>query len=180
MTDDHDTDDLVVLVNEAGEPIGSADRETIHGPDTPLHLAFSCYLFDRHGRVLLTRRALTKRSWPGVWTNAFCGHPRPGETVQEAIRRRGREELGIEIGRLSPVLPEFRYRAVDPAGVVEHERCPVYSAELESELDPNPDEVAAYGWVDRAELRHIAASAPFLLSPWVIEQLAQWPRDPLG
>ena len=73
-------DDLVVLVDDDGHPRGTANRLTVHGTDTPLHFAFSCHLVDAAGRILVTRRALEKKTWPGVWTNSFCGHPRPGES----------------------------------------------------------------------------------------------------
>src|SRR5690606_14460920 len=101
----------VVLVNPDGRPIGTAPKEALHGTDTPLHLAFSCHLVNEDGRLLLTRRALGKRSWPGVWTNAFCGHPQPGEDMADAIRRHARSELGIDIDELRLELPEFQYRA---------------------------------------------------------------------
>ncbi|MDO4718839.1 MAG: isopentenyl-diphosphate Delta-isomerase, partial [Propionibacteriaceae bacterium] len=104
------TDDQVVLVDESANPIGRAPRLEIHTAETPLHLAFSTYLFNRHGQVLITRRALSKGTWPGVWTNSCCGHPRPGESLDDAMRRRIREELGAEVTTLSTVLPEFRYR----------------------------------------------------------------------
>lgn len=167
------TDDLVVLVDDAGEPIGTAPRATVHTTDTSLHLAFSCHLRDAAGRTLVTRRALTKRTWPGVWTNSFCGHPRPGETMAAAVRRHARHELGLvesAVVDLEPLLPDFRYRAVDAAGIVENEVCPVFTALIDGPLDPNPDEVAEWRWVDVADLLSVVEHGPWALSPWLVDQ----------
>lgn len=161
----------VVLLDDAGTPIGVADKATIHGSDTPLHLAFSCHVSDARGRILVTRRALTKSAWPGVWTNSFCGHPAPDEPMTEAVERRAAHELGIRLHRLTLVLPHFRYRAVDAAGVVENEICPVFTATTEDAILPAPDEVAEWRWVDPGILTDVVEAAPWAFSPWLTLQL---------
>jgi geranylgeranyl diphosphate synthase, type I len=167
MTDD----DLVVLVNTAGTPIGTAPRLAVHTTDTPLHLAFSCYLFDDDDRLVLTRRALGKKTWPGVWTNSCCGHLRPGEGTEAAVRRRVQEELGVRIDRLIEVLPDFRYRAVDYSGIVEHELCPVFVGSFAGELAPDPAEVMDHRTIDWEDLATAVTAAPELVSPWAAEQV---------
>lgn len=168
----------VVLLSESGEPIGTADKVTVHGEDTPLHLAFSCHVFDARGRLLVTRRAIGKRTFPGVWTNAFCGHPAPGEEIEDAVRRRGLRELALPIGDLDLVLPDFRYRAVDSAGIVENEVCPVYRTLVREDPMPKSDEVDDWAWVTPADLVRAVTATPFVFSPWLALQLKQWKPAP--
>jgi len=163
--------DEVVLLSPDGEPIGVAPKAAVHGPDTPLHLAFSCHVRRDDGLILVTRRALAKRTWPGVWTNSFCGHPAPGEPVIDAVRRHAALELGASLAGLELELPLFRYRAIDPSGVVEHEICPVYSARLDSELRPSPAEVMDHAWVEPAALAAAARATPWAFSPWLVLQI---------
>ncbi len=167
--------DLVVLLDEVGAPVGTAPRTRVHTQDTPLHLAFSLYVVDTDGRLLLTRRATGKTAWPGVWTNSCCGHPRPDEPIRSAVRRRTAEELGLEVGELDVVLPDFRYRAVDASGVVEHEVCPVHLTVVPVGTEPRPDpaEVAEHAWLAWPDVRRVAEASPFLLSPWMVLQVAQ-------
>lgn len=167
------TEELVVLLADDGTPIGTAAKAAVHDADTPLHLAFSCFLHDDAGQVLMTRRALGKRTWPGVWTNSFCGHPGPGEPFARAIERRAREELGCEVADITEVLPEFRYRAVDASGVVENEICPVFTARLVGELRPSAAEVAEFAWLTPEDLGRALVAAPFAFSPWLAEEWAQ-------
>lgn len=165
-------EDEVVLLDEAGSPIGVASKSATHGPDTDLHLAFSCHVVRSDGLVLVTRRALTKQTWPGIWTNSFCGHPRPAETLIAAVRRRADFELGmlIEAPRIELALPVFRYRAVDASGIVENEVCPVYVAQSDDEPQPNPREVAEHRWVEPGDLARAIDAAPWAFSPWLVLQ----------
>jgi isopentenyl-diphosphate Delta-isomerase len=175
--------ELVVLLAEDGTPIGTAAKDTVHHTATPLHLAFSCWLFDSGGRVLLTRRAWCKSTWPGVWTNSFCGHPAPGERLGSAVARRARHELGIvSLTDLTPRLPDFRYRATMPDGIMENEICPVFSARITGEVvQPNPVEVAELRWVTWDELRTLVRcpvrDTSAQLSPWLVKQFTQWDAD---
>ena len=167
------TDDLVTLVDETGTPWGTAPRATVHQRQTPLHLAFSCYVTRPSGEVLMTRRALTKATWPGVWTNSCCGHPKPRESVESAVVRRVHEELGLELAMVEPLIPGYRYTAVDAAGIMENEICPVYLGIAASgDVDPDPGEVAEFRWSPWQALRLVAEAAPWLLSPWASEQMS--------
>lgn len=166
--------ELVVLLDEEGNRTGTAPKAEVHSERTPLHLAFSCYLFDDAGRLLLTRRAEHKRTWPGVWTNSFCGHPAPGEDIPDAVRRRGHQELGVEVEEVVLVLPAFRYEAVMADGVRENEMCPVYVARAGREgLGPDPDEVAATAWEEWPAFSAAVLAAERDVSPWCRQQVAE-------
>ena len=164
--------ELVVLVDADGHAIGTATKATVHHRETPLHLAFSCYIFDGAGRILLTRRALAKPTWPGAWTNSFCGHPSPGEDIFDAVRRRAREELGIALDQLQLTLPTFRYEATMKNGTRENELCPVFTATTLDEVRPDPAEVSAHEWVDWAAFRDAVLAGERDISPWAVRQVA--------
>lgn len=172
-------DDVVVLVDEEGNDAGTAPRLEVHTADTPLHRAFSTHLRRADGKVLLTRRAVHKKTWPGVWTNSACGHLLPGETPIEAALRRVAQEIGATPTNLRVVLPDFRYRAVDASGIVEHELCPVMVGDIDpDELNLNPDEVAEHDWVEWSDFQEVVRTAPFLLSPWAVLQVSRLGDQP--
>jgi isopentenyl-diphosphate delta-isomerase len=183
MTTDTVTEQ-VVLLTETGNAAGVTPKATVHTTDTPLHLAFSCYLFNTDGQLLLTRRALSKPTWPGVWTNSCCGHPAPQESLTDAVRRRLQRELGITVSEVTLVLPKFRYRAVMTNGLVENEMCPVFRAFTDSNdtaATPAPDEVEDAQWVDWSGLVGDVLAGRRAISPWCLDQiteLATLPADP--
>ena len=161
----------VVLLDERGRPSGTARKRDVHRCDTPLHMGLSCYVVDPVGRVLLTRRAAVKRTWPSVWSNACCGHPQPGEAIDAAVRRHLFEELGIVPDQLSCALPDFTYRAVMENGIVEHELCPTFIASIDEPLRPNPLEIDDYEWTTWEDLVERATVDPSSLSPWSVSQI---------
>jgi isopentenyl-diphosphate Delta-isomerase len=124
-------DEHIVFVDANGMPTGEVGPKLAsHHQHTRRHLGFSCYLFRRGDDALLvTRRAHTKKVWPGVWTNSFCGQPAAGEAMADALRRRAFDELRISaLQQLQCVLPTYTYKTPAFSGVVEHEFCPVYTA----------------------------------------------------
>jgi isopentenyl-diphosphate Delta-isomerase len=161
----------VVLCAPDGSAAGTMPKAMVHHRDTPLHLAFSCYVFDPAGRVLVTRRAYGKPTFPGVRTNSCCGHPAPGEGMRIAVRRRLRAELGIVPSELELILPTFRYRATAADGTVENELCPVYRARTtDVQVSVDPSEVAEAWWVSWAEfVAKVDGSDP--LSRWGAQQV---------
>jgi isopentenyl-diphosphate delta-isomerase type 1 len=193
-------DDRVVLVDGVGAATGVAAKSEVHHDATPRHLGFSCYLLDDDGRLLVTVRAEDKTSFGGVATNTACGHPRPGERVTDAARRRLSHELGLEVDRVRVVLPAFSYVARTPT-LVENEACPVTVARVSSARPtthpttqpiPDPTEVAEAWWTDWREFRDAAlgpgeirspSGRTWPLSPWSVEQVALLDKlgpDPLA
>ncbi|KAA9159618.1 isopentenyl-diphosphate Delta-isomerase [Amycolatopsis acidicola] len=173
----------VVLLTEDGQARGTMDKAAVHHRDTPLHLAFSCYLFDGRGRLLLTTRARTKPTWPGVRTNSCCGHPAPGEKLADAVRRRVPQELGVDAEEITLVLPAFRYRAVMENGIVENEMCPVFRAVTDGDPRPEPSEVDGYEWAVWDELVAEVGAGGRTVSPWCAQQVAELAAlgpDPFG
>lgn len=169
-----------MLCDRRGRPTGTAEKRSAHHRDTPLHLAFSCYVFDSEGAFLATRRAITKKVWPGVWSNSVCGHPAPGESFEEAIARRARYELGMSVRDVEVVLADFAYRAPPFDDIVEYEFCPVFVARDASEPRPNPLEVGACAWIEWDEfVRRALDDDADAYSWWCKNQLSELLGHPL-
>ncbi len=168
--------ELVVLLDEDGGALGTAPKDGVHGVDTPTHLAFSLYVVDPDDRLLVTRRARDKLTFPGLVTNSVCGHPGPDEPLRAAAARRAGAELGLQLdpARIRLLLPAFRYRA-EMDGIVENERCPVLLAQpgREPDLRPDPAEVDEAWWMPWADYRDAVLSGELAVSPWSREQVAE-------
>ena len=163
------TNEFVVLVDDANNPIGTADKDTVHSHDTPLHRAFSLFLFNSNKQLLLTRRAKTKKTFPGVWTNTVCGHLTPDESTVDAAKRRLKEELGIEGVEVKEISP-YRYRFADKNGIVENEICPILVTHFDGDPKPNSSEIDDWKWMDWQEFLQEIKTNPDIYSPWSREE----------
>lgn len=153
----------VVLVDAKDSPIGIAEKQHAHRAGL-LHRAFSVFLFDDAGRMLLQQRAATKYHSPGLWSNACCSHPRPGEATLDGAQRRLREEIGID-AVLQPAFA-FTYRADVGGGLVEHEFDHVFTGSYAGPLRANPAEVAATRWAHTRLVDWMLRTEPHVFTPW--------------
>ncbi|MFG3043597.1 isopentenyl-diphosphate Delta-isomerase [Streptomyces sp. NPDC048202] len=160
---------LLELVDENGVTTGTAEKLAAHQPPGQLHRAFSVFLFDERGRLLLQQRALGKYHSPGVWSNTCCGHPYPGEAPFAAAARRTHEELGVSPSLLAQA-GTVRYNHPDPAsGLVEQEYNHLFVGLVQQTLAPDPAEVGGTAFVTAAELAERHAREPF--SAWFMTVL---------
>jgi len=166
--------DYVIVVNASDEEIGLEEKLRAHR--TPvLHRAFSVFLLDAQGAMLLQRRAEGKYHSAGLWSNACCGHPRPGEAVVAAAQRRLREEMGVS----SPLtrVGTVSYSIDVGGGLREHEFNHVLCGVFDGDAQPDPAEVSSWRWIAPHALRQSLRDAPRSFTPWfdvVLDQLQQW------
>jgi isopentenyl-diphosphate delta-isomerase len=163
-------DDRIVLVDENNDPIGTAAKLAAHNGDTKLHRAFSVFVFNSKGELLLQQRALSKKTWPGVWSNSCCGHVMMHESTLDAAARRLKFELGLTRVNLTIALPDFRYWA-EKDGVVENELCPVLIGFTDAAPAPNPSEVETIRWIDWNEFLASLDTAENDFSPWAVKEV---------
>jgi isopentenyl-diphosphate delta-isomerase len=166
--------DEVILVNEQDEPIGSMEKMEVHRKAL-LHRAFSVFIINRKGDMLLQQRARKKYHSPGLWTNACCSHPRPGETTQDAAARRLSEELGFTTG-LSKIFA-FTYRSEFENGLTEFEYDHVFLGVYDGSIAPDPNEVNDYCFKTMDEIQANLGSNPLHYTVWFLQAfplVQQW------
>jgi len=167
--------DELILVDGSNRVTGYADARRCHDGRGLRHRAFSVFLFNGRGEVLLQRRSSSKRLWPSFWSNSCCSHPRRGENVPSAARRRVEEELGVS----APVklLYRFEYEAAFGDEGSEHEVCAVLLARSDAPIRANADEVAEWRFVAPAEIDRELRRAPDSFTPWMKLEWAQLRRE---
>jgi isopentenyl-diphosphate delta-isomerase len=158
----------LILVNEQNHAVGRAEKWAVHEQGL-LHRAFSIFLVDRAGRLLLQQRNRAKYHSGGLWANSCCGHPRPGERTSSAARRRLSEELGAAATLRFGF--QARYCTSLHNGMTENEIVYVYFGLAPTDFAPNPDEVAATGWMTLPELKDDIAQHPRRYAYWLTHYL---------
>lgn len=156
----------LILVDAQDRVCGHASKAACHDGEGILHRAFSLFVFNGEGALLLQQRSAGKRLWPGYWANTCCSHPRRGESMDEAVRRRLWQELGMR-SELR-YLYKFQYQA-DYRGLgTEHELCSVYVGRSDAPVRANATEVAAWRFVLPAELDAEIRTSPERFTPWLL------------
>ena len=157
--------DELILVDENDQIVGYEEKLLAHRDGGMLHRAFSVFIVNSDGQLLLQRRAKTKYHFPGIWTNTCCSHPLRGEILEEAVRQRLLFEMGIDVDLHEEF--SFVYRAEDAAsGLVEHELDHVFVGTFDGDPQCNADEVDDWKWVTLAALQEDLADASDAYSPW--------------
>ena len=154
----------LILVDEQDAELGTLSKAECHDGDGVLHRAFSLFLFNDHGELLLQQRSSTKRLWPGFWSNSCCSHPRAGETLDEAIDRRVQQELGLTAE--FEFVYKFVYQARFGSAGSEHELCSVFLGRGREEARPNANEIEAVRHVGAQSLDAELASNGESYTPW--------------
>lgn len=155
--------DEVILVNENDEPIGTMEKMEAHEKGL-LHRAFSVFIFNSAGEMLLQQRAAVKYHSAGLWTNACCSHPRPGEETEAAALRRLKEELGFRT-EIQKVF-DFSYKASFENGLTEHEFDHVFIGHYDQAFTPNPEEVQDFSFRPVERIRESLVSEPAAYTAW--------------
>lgn len=153
----------VVLVNDHDEETGVMEKMEAHRTGS-LHRAFSVLLFNSRGEMLLQKRAQTKYHSSGLWTNTCCSHPRPGESLEEAARRKLRQEMGIEANPRFAF--KFQYKAPLDNQLIEHEIDHVFIGQFDGEPMLNEHEAEDWKFVDLHSLKQQIHSDPQQFTPW--------------
>lgn len=165
--------ETVILVNDDDIPIGTAEKLAAHRAGQ-LHRAVSVMIWDEQGRLLLQRRQLGKYHSGGLWSNTCCGHPRPGESVQDAANRRLFEEMGFSTSLT--LQGTFRYQVALDGGLNENEIVHIFSGIYSGVVTPNPEECEDFAWKTIEDIREDFNRHPDRFTAWFTQYVAAgWP-----
>ncbi len=157
--------EALILVDSSDRVVGYLDKSAAHDGQGVLHRAFSLFIFNRQGELLLQQRAEDKRLWGGYWSNSCCSHPRKGEEMPDAVRRRLEQELGMTAELHFAY--KFEYRAPFGDLGTEHELCWVHYGQANTEPVINTTEIQDWRWIEPRELTRSIAEQPERYTPWL-------------
>jgi isopentenyl-diphosphate delta-isomerase len=172
--------EYVILVNEQDECTGEMEKLAAHEQGL-LHRAFSVFIFNSRGEMLLQQRSPEKYHSGGLWTNACCSHPRPGESTLAAATRRLQEEMGFTTAVSS--IFDFIYLAKFENGLTEYEYDHVFAGEYEGPVQVNAAEVAAFAYYGMEDLRQLLQAAPQQFTAWfriAFPKIEEWWKEHYG
>jgi isopentenyl-diphosphate delta-isomerase len=155
----------IILVDEKDKPLGFEEKLRAHENGGKLHRAFSIFVFNSEGKMLLQLRSVKKHHFGGLWTNSVCSHPRKGEELGDAVHRRLKDEFGFD----APLKEAFSfvYKALDKkSGLTEHEFDHVFVGKFDGVPKPNATEIDEFKWVAASELRSDVRKNPEKYTPW--------------
>lgn len=167
--------EALILVNAGDEVVGYLDKSACHDGDGVLHRAFSLFIFNSAGQLLLQQRAAQKRLWGGYWSNSCCSHPRRGETMDLAVNRRLEQELGMSAELRFAF--KFEYCAPFRDLGTEHELCWVYIGASDAPPVINTNEIDDWRWVDPEQLTRELDENPERFTPWLVMEWARLNQD---
>jgi isopentenyl-diphosphate delta-isomerase len=165
----------IILVDEKDNEVGTEEKIRAHQDGGKLHRAFSIFVFNGRGEMLMQKRAQGKYHCPGLWTNTCCSHQKPGETLEQAAHRKLRQEMGFDT-ELKEIFT-FIYKASFDNGLTEHELDHVLVGRFDGEPEPNPDEAGDFRWASIAAVKKDVAKNPGMYTPWfkiILERVARW------
>ena len=164
-------DENLILVDASDNKIGTMSKFDCHQDDGSLHRAFSVFLFNAQGELLIQQRSALKRLWPLFWSNSCCSHPREDESMTEAVARRLHDELGISASNLQYVY-KFSYRAKYKDIGSENELCSVYIGSVDQEININNNEIADYKFIELKDLSKLLQRRD-VCTPWFMMEWEQ-------
>jgi len=158
--------EFVVLVNRNGRRVGVVEKLEAHKKGL-LHRALSVFIFNDRGQMLLQKRAASKYHFAELWSNACCSHPRPGEKILSAAKRRLKEELNFKTGLESKGVIAYRFSDAK-SGLTEHEYDYIFTGAFNKEIDFNEDEVSEVRWISVPKLKKEIKNFPEKFTPWFL------------
>lgn len=168
--------EALILVDDSDQQVGELSKSLCHDGRGILHRAFSLFIFNAEGELLMQQRARCKRLWPLYWSNSCCSHPRSGESMEQAVQRRLFEELGVSCP-LS-FLFKFQYQAQFDATGAEHELCSVYIGRSTTTVAVNHAEILTYRWISQESLQQeLTLHGAHKFTPWFIMEWERIWRD---